>query len=189
MPKTLTITDHLGLKLAALYDEPTTPGPHPLVIMLHGFTGWKEETHLVTLAADLAAAGIAALRFDAPGSGQSEGTWGEHYRLTNYLADVADVLAYAKAHLPVDPQRIAIWGHSMGGFTALAAAVRNHGAFVAYCGSQPSVGWQMLEPKVEVAWRTTGWHTFSNSHFPEIKLPYAFFTSKVWHATMWHLPP
>jgi dienelactone hydrolase len=178
MTKPLTIPDHLGLKLAALFDEPATPGPHPLVIMLHGFTGWKEEPHLAALAADLAAVGIAALRFDAPGSGESEGTWAEHYRLTNYIADVTDVLAYAKANLPIDPHRIAIWGHSLGGFTALAAAVRAPQDFVAVCGCQPSNGWKLATPEVEHQWKISGWNTFSNSHFTGIKLPYAFFTDR-----------
>lgn len=52
--------------------------------------------HIETLAEDLAAHGIAALRFDAPGSGESEGTFEHDYTMTNYIAAVADVLQYAK---------------------------------------------------------------------------------------------
>jgi dienelactone hydrolase len=177
MPKTLTIPDHLGLKLAAVFHEPNSQAPFPLVIMLHGFTGWKEEEHIATLADDLAAAGIAALRFDAPGSGDSEGTWEEHYRLTNYLDDVADVLAYAKTNLPIDPSHIAIWGHSMGGFTAIAAANRNP-EITAVCASQPSSGWKLVTPEQDKKWRDAGFATFSNSKFSSIRLPYAFFTDR-----------
>lgn len=178
MTTPLTIPAHPKLKLAALYDAPATLGPHPLVILLHGFTGRKEEGHLTSLAAELNQAGIATLRFDAPGSGQSEGTWAEHYRLTTYLAVIPDVLEFAKTELPVDRQRIAIWGHSMGGFVALATAARHPEGYVAVCGSQPSNGWKLLPPDEEAAWRTTGWATFRNSAYPEIKLPYAFYEDR-----------
>lgn len=43
--------------------------------MLHGFTGNKTETHFLytRLARQLATQGIAALRFDFAGSGDSQG--------------------------------------------------------------------------------------------------------------------
>ena len=136
MTKPLTIPTHLGLNLAAVYHQPAIPGPHPLVILLHGFTGYKEEEHIVTLADDLAAVGIAALRFDAPGSGESQGTWADDYRLTNYIEAVPDVFSYGKTTLNIDPNRVAIWGHSLGGFVALACATRHPDYYVAVCGSQ-----------------------------------------------------
>jgi pimeloyl-ACP methyl ester carboxylesterase len=170
----LNITDHRGLKLAAVYHEPATSGPHPLVILLHGFTGYKEEGHIVSLAELLVTNGIAALRFDAPGSGESEGSWEHDYRLTNYLEDIIDVINYSKTSLNVNPLRMAIWGHSMGGFVALAAASRLEGNFQALACSQPSSGWKLLSTESELSWRTTGWAEFKNSRFPLIRLPYDF---------------
>ncbi len=178
MTTPLTIPDHLGLKLAALYDEPTSPGPHPLVILLHGFSGRKEEGHLSSLAADLAESGIAALRFDAPGSGHSEGTWAEHYRVSNYLADLGDVRNYAMEHLGIDPARIGIWGHSMGGLVALTAAVRSPSWFIAACGSQPASGQKHLTAEAEKAWRETGWATFESRGLGQFRLPYDFIADR-----------
>lgn len=163
-----------GLNLAALSHRPVRGGLSPLVILLHGFTGYKEEEHIVTLADALAAAGIAAVHLDAPGSGESDGTWADDYRLTNYLEAIPDVITFLRSTLPVDPHRIGLWGHSMGGFVALAAAARHPEDVAALVCSQPSSGWRLHTPGRTDPWRTTGWSTFSNSHFPEIKLPYAF---------------
>lgn len=161
---------------------PETAEKFPLVILLHGFTGWKEEKHIETLAEELVKNGIAALRFDAPGSGESEGTFAEDYTLTNYIACVEDVLAWAQASPGIDPERVAIWGHSMGGFTALAAAVRYTG-FKALCCCQPSSGPKTMKPGEKEAWEATGWQSFSNDHFQDVHLPYSFYLEReTYHA-------
>ncbi len=188
MTKTLAITDHLGLKLAAIFHQPAAPAPHPLVILLHGFSGRKEEGHIASLAEALAAAGIAALRFDASGSGQSEGTWAEHYRVSNYLKDVTDVYNYALKNLPVDPARITIWGHSMGGLVALTAAVRSPDKFVAAVGSQPVSGQKNLTAEQDEALRRTGWFTTHSQTFGDFDLPSAFITDWLQYHLIQEIP-
>ena len=187
MPR-FTITDHNGLKLAAVYHEPATSGNYPLVLMLRGFTGYKEEEHIVSLANSLAAAGIAALRFDAPGSGESEGSWAEDYRVTKYLDDISDVYEYAVQNLPVDPLRIAIWGHSMGGLVALTAACRLPNTFIAACGSQPSSGKKVLTPAEDSTWRIDGWFTFKSGHHGDIALPYAYLIDRSQYNLLAEIP-
>jgi len=185
MTRHLAIENHLGLKLDALLDLPAGPGPYALVILLHGNTGWKEEEHIASLAQGLASAGIAALRFDASGSGQSDGSFAEHYRPSNYLADVGAVYAYALANLDIAPERVGIWGHSYGGMIAIYAAAAQPPRFRAVCGSQPSPG-QMSELKDQkkiVEWQTTGWQEFQTSHFGVIKLPYAFYEERSQYRT------
>lgn len=178
MPQAIQIKDHLGLNLAALFDEPASPGPHPLVILLHGYTGWKEERHIETLASELALAGIAAIRFDAPGSGGSEGTWAEHYRVTNYLDDVLDVIAFAKANLSIDPARIAIWGHSLGGMVAILAAIRHPELLLAISGSEPASRDKILKPEQEAELRATGQFTHHSKRFGDIHFPQAFYDDR-----------
>lgn len=168
------IETKLGLQLVGLLKMPeATTQSCPLVILLHGFTGWKQERHIRALADALAAKGIASLRCDAPGSGESEGTFEDDYTMTNYIAVVDDLVNWAQSLPSIDPERIAIWGHSMGGFVALASAVRYPG-IKAVCCCQPSSGWKVMEPAAEKTWRETGWATFANSHFAEIRLPYSF---------------
>jgi pimeloyl-ACP methyl ester carboxylesterase len=175
MEKPLKIPAH-GLKLATLYYQPEVAGPYPLVILLHGFTGWKEEDHLTALGTALAAAGIAAISFDAPGSGESEGTWAEHYRFSTYWDAALTVREYAIKHLNADPARVGIWGHSMGGLLALELASAEPDKFVALCASEPSSGrpYDNLDE-----WKRTDSRHFSNSQFPDINLPWAFYEDRL----------
>jgi len=61
-----------GLRLAGVLFLPEDPGPHPGVVLCHGFTGIKEFI-LPEYACRFAAAGYAALTFDYRGFGESEG--------------------------------------------------------------------------------------------------------------------
>ena len=61
-----------GLKLAAVLFLPDGPGPHPGIVLCHGFTCIKELI-LPDYARRFAAAGFAALTFDYRGFGESEG--------------------------------------------------------------------------------------------------------------------
>jgi pimeloyl-ACP methyl ester carboxylesterase len=183
-----TIATHLKLNLAADFHQPKGDGPFPLVILCHGFTGDKSEIHVITLADELAKAGIAALRFDSPGTGESEGTWEQDYRLSSYISIIPDVLEYAKAHLPIDPQRVGLWGHSMGGFTALRTAIEHPDLFVAVCASQPSRGRPGFKDEVVEEWRKTGWKRFSNENFPEINLPFEFYEDRTQYDAVKEMP-
>src|SRR3972149_11343255 len=64
-----------GLPLAGVLFLPDAPGPHPGIILCHGFTGVKELI-LPDYANRFADAGYAALAFDYRGFGESEGPRG-----------------------------------------------------------------------------------------------------------------
>ncbi|HEU4373894.1 MAG TPA: S-formylglutathione hydrolase [Telluria sp.] len=48
--------------------------------------------------------------------------WSEHYRMYSYLLELRELVI---AELPVDAERVGIFGHSMGGHGALVMALRN----------------------------------------------------------------
>ncbi|MCA9327117.1 alpha/beta fold hydrolase [Candidatus Saccharibacteria bacterium] len=178
MTQEARIPTKLGTELAGILHSPADDtAKHPVVVLLHGFTGWKEEEHIATLADRLCEASIAALRIDAPGSGESGGTFEQDYTMTNYIAVVEDVIAYVKSLPELDAKRIGIWGHSMGGFVALASAVR-YPQITAVCCSQPSSGWKVMDDEAALQWKDTGWAMFRNRHFPEIHLPYSFLVDR-----------
>ena len=56
----------------------------------------------------------------------TEAPWSKHYRMYSYILELRELLV---AQLPLDPARIGIFGHSMGGHGALVLALRNPGLF------------------------------------------------------------
>lgn len=116
---------------ATLVMPTSRPGPIPLVVMIHGHGGSREEAGSFTRVANrLASAGIASIRMDFPGCGESDEPF---YRnnLTNMLADVRAAQAYAQANVVVDPRHVALLGYSMGGrLAALASATNDYRAIV-----------------------------------------------------------
>ncbi|MEH6807618.1 MAG: alpha/beta fold hydrolase [Hyphomonas oceanitis] len=97
------------------------PGPHPTVVLLHGFPGNERN---LDLAQDLRSDGFNVLFFHYRGAWGSEGT----YSFTHVIEDVAAATDYLRANaekLRTDPDKLILVGHSMGGFAALEAAARD----------------------------------------------------------------
>ena len=82
-------------KLAATLQTPAGQENYPLVIIMHGFTGNKDESLLITLADDLEKEGIASLRFDFNGHGKSEGRF-QDMTVPNEIDDAKHVYEYVK---------------------------------------------------------------------------------------------
>jgi alpha-beta hydrolase superfamily lysophospholipase len=90
--------------------------PWPGVVIVHG-AGSQKENH-ADFARLAAAAGWAALAFDARGHGASEGEMS-----TGAIEDVVRMVRLLAATSGVDAERVAVRGSSMGGFLAIHAAV------------------------------------------------------------------
>jgi alpha-beta hydrolase superfamily lysophospholipase len=114
-----TFTTQDGLKLSGWYIPPKAEVGAAL-IFVHGLG--SNRSSLLDQAAMLAKQGYGALLFDLRAHGRSDGqqsSWG--------LAEVADVqaaLTFLQAQPAVDPSRIGIVGHSMGGAVAIRAAAQ-----------------------------------------------------------------
>jgi len=102
---------------------PTGGADAPAVVMLHGTGSNKDEAGngYLMLAPKLAAAGIAAVRVDFPGSGDSTASY-EIYSNTMAISDAEAVAAYVARLDGIDGKRIGIMGWSQGGTDALLAA-------------------------------------------------------------------
>jgi pimeloyl-ACP methyl ester carboxylesterase len=104
---------------------PAGAGPHPTLLICHGLPGNEKN---LDLAQAVRRAGWVAITFNYRGSWGSPGT----FSFSGNLEDAAAALAYIRdpkiaAGLRIDPKRIAILGHSMGGWVAAKTAARDHG--------------------------------------------------------------
>lgn len=109
--QSLTIDGDHG-KLSAVLQTPDSQSKYPLVMILHGFTGSKDSELLKDIADNLEAAGIASIRFDFNGHGESEGDF-QDMTVPNEIVDAKKVFAYVSS-LP-NVTSIGITGHSQGG--------------------------------------------------------------------------
>lgn len=110
-----------GVEINGVAYLPAGPGPHPVVVLLHGYPGNEKN---LDLAQAIRRAGWSVITFNYRGSWGSPG----NFRFGQNLDDADAVLAFlhdtATVHaLDIDPERIIMAGHSMGGWvTVLTAA-------------------------------------------------------------------
>lgn len=110
-----------GVECAAWLYLPTGVQAPPLVVMAHGLGGTR-HMRLDEYARTFAGSGMAALLFDYRGFGDSGGAERQIVDVAGQLADWRSAVAFARAELPVDRTRIAIWGTSFGGGHVLELA-------------------------------------------------------------------
>ena len=103
-------------KISAVLTTPTaTEEKVPLVVMLHGFGGNKDEGFgFIHIARTLAEHGIASIRMDFAGTGDDQRDF-TLYTLDSAAADADDCLAYAIANADIDETKLGIFGYSNGG--------------------------------------------------------------------------
>ena len=84
-----------GTRCAAWLTSPPGDGPHPAVVLVHGF-GATHEMMLPQYEQHFAAAGIATLAFDYRNTGESDGEPRQHISLRAQRADVEAALGYCE---------------------------------------------------------------------------------------------
>jgi len=103
-----------GLTLRGVLHSPGGEGPFPIVIAGHGLGGLKEWT-LPEVVEALVQVGIAGLWFDYRNFGDSDGEPREEVAHYGRLQDWQNAVSYATSLPEVDPNRIGVWGTSLGG--------------------------------------------------------------------------
>jgi uncharacterized protein len=95
-------------------------GPLPCVVMAHGFSGTMDR--LFNYAERFAQAGLAVLVFDYRNFGASGGQPRQLIDIPGQQADWRAAIGFARRHPALDPQRIALWGSSLGGGHVISVA-------------------------------------------------------------------
>jgi uncharacterized protein len=133
----LHIPSH-GLLINGLVYSPPGPGPRPTLVICHGLPGNEKN---LDLAQAVRRAGWNAVTFNYRGSWGSPG----QFRFAQNLQDADAVLSYLRnpanaLKLGVDPARIAIAGHSMGGWVVAHTAAHDHALIGAVLISMADMG-------------------------------------------------
>lgn len=120
MPKItkVTFTNNTGYELSARLELPIDQHPLAYALFAHCFTCSKNVRAARSISQCLTKRGIAVLRFDFAGLGDSEGDFAD----TNFTSNVEDLVA-ASTYLADNLTAPSILiGHSLGGAAVLAAA-------------------------------------------------------------------
>lgn len=135
MIKQLELVNRSGHTLRGILDFPDEKDTAPVLVHIHGFggtkTGYKNaHTHM---GRALAANGIACVRFDMYGNGDSDGEFSD-MTFTSLLEDTEDIFNWARAQPWAEADNMILSGQSMGGYVAACAAPRlNPAALVLQC--------------------------------------------------------
>ena len=126
---------HGDATLAGTFIAPATPGPHPVIVLLHGsgpltrhsFGPWPRFFNSL---------GMAVLVYDKRGTGASTGvrldastgapkTLSPRYYPDDLADDALAALRFLQARAEVDRKQIGFWGSSEGGMLATQVAARS----------------------------------------------------------------
>ncbi len=141
--ETFQIPSHGSLVNALVYVA-EGPGPHPVVVLLHGFPGNEKN---LDLAQDMRRAGWDVLYFNYRGSWGSPGD----FSFSHCIEDVASAIAYLRQPetakmLRLDPSRVVVIGHSMGGFMSVQSAAADPSVIAAGMISAADLGGRIPQP-------------------------------------------
>jgi acetyl esterase/lipase len=132
-----------GVEFNGILLVPGGAGPHPVVLLFHGLPGNEKN---LDLAQAIRRAGWAVAAINYRGSWGSPGV----YRFANDLEDAQAAIAYLRdpAHakeLGIDSSRIALVGHSLGGWVAAQTLGRESGLLGAAIISAADIGkWGLM---------------------------------------------
>lgn len=110
-----------GLKQQALLLIPNTKEPvggFPVIILNHGYIipeRYTPDGNYIAYADAFAKAGYIVFKPNYRGNGKSEGSPTSTYFSPDYVVDNLNAIASIKKYPGANPEKIGVWGHSMGG--------------------------------------------------------------------------
>ena len=118
-----------GLVQYGLLTVPQGQAPEdgwPVILFNHGYvppSQYRTTERYVAYVDGFARNGYIVFRPDYRGHDRSEGRATSAYGSPDYVIDVLNAVASLKRYPHADPDRIGMWGHSMGGWITLRAMV------------------------------------------------------------------
>ncbi len=139
-----------NLQLAGTLTTPSTAGPHPAVILISGSGPQNRDEALMghkpflVLSDYLTRRGIAVLRYDDRGVGESTGNF-TTATSKDLATDVQAAINFLKTHSKIDAAKIGLAGHSEGGLIApMLANDPNNVSFIVMLAGPGLTGHEIL---------------------------------------------
>ena len=154
-------SDSGKIEMAGTLTLPQGKKKSPAAILISGsgpqnrdeeFMGHKP---FLVLADHLTRNGIAVLRYDDRGFGQSTGNYG-NATTADFATDVKAAIAYLKTRKEIDPNGIGLIGHSEGGLVAPMVAADTEVAFMVLLAAPGISGAELLLWQAETMAKTQG---------------------------------
>lgn len=146
--------------------ENETTSPHKLAFVMHGLSGRKEELHIRGMAEVLMNNGYTVVTWDAIHTfGESKGGLYEDATITNYYADLEDVITWASGQAWYEEPFVLV-GHSLGGISTSLYAEKYPEKIKALAPISTAVNGELrMQSKADMIdeWKRTGLLTINRS--------------------------
>ena len=165
--------EHLGKKIGGYFYLPEGKGPFPTVILIHGFGGGTHEQKNKSMCKALVENGFTAFMFDFYNkpNGLSEFPV-EETSVSLQVEILRAAIDFVAKQSFVDPARIGLAGHSLGGMTVLLYASTDNRikALVVQSGVSD---FHTINSYNNPRWKQNGYMLFEKS-WGEMKVNYSF---------------
>ena len=177
MEQPISFLNPFGRRLSGVLSRPVPGRKIPVVVGCHGFGSGKTSAIPTDLARQLDQVGIASLRFDFTGHGDSEGEI-ETLTLSRGVDDLRAAVRSLEEYPWVDPSALGLFGHSFGGNVILWYVAGQDEAkalaLLAPVSDYVKVKERKLGPAGIKDWKAKG-YTLEETDHDTIRLSYAFY--------------
>lgn len=153
--------EKVNVKLAGTLTMPEIGNKFTAVVMVTGSGPQNRNEELMghkpfwVIADWLTRQGIAVLRYDERGVGESEGNYSA-CGIPDFAEDAAAAIAYLKTRKEINPQKIGVIGHSEGGAVAVILAAQRLPAFIVSLAGPGVNGREVMRSQREILFRKSG---------------------------------
>ena len=143
--------------LAGRLTVPEGRGPHPAIVLVHGW-GNRTRNDIGGIVADVFARhGIAALVYDKRGTGGSEGDW-QQTSISDHADDALAAVRLLQGRSDIDPRQVGIFTTSYGGLVTPLAASRSKDVAFLILTASPAISQTERYPYIMLPFlRDLGW--------------------------------
>lgn len=150
------------ITLAGTLTIPEGPGPHPAVVLISGSGAQDRDESIaghkpfLVLADHLSRRGLAVLRYDDRGFGESTGDF-DAATTEDFARDAGSAVQFLTGHPRIASDQIGLAGHSEGGLVApMVAQMRDDLAFVVLMAGTGVKGADVITSQTEAMLRVAG---------------------------------